>query len=161
KVWFDEWSIKPGDPIFLMIEKGLEKSRTLILCLSPAALEADWVALERSAALFRDPQNGKRRFVPILLRDCSLPDTIAQYKYIDFRSSSTKALKALLEACGFNDRPSLTGKRHPLRRKKRSEPRKGRMSDESRGAGISRTTLEGIEWAASWSATMPPVPVRD
>jgi len=34
----DDWVIKPGDDIYLAIERGLEASRTLVLCLSPTAL---------------------------------------------------------------------------------------------------------------------------
>jgi len=60
RVWFDEWIIKPGDDIYLAIERGLEASRTLLLCLSPAALGSDWLGLERSTVLFRDPSNAKR-----------------------------------------------------------------------------------------------------
>ena len=46
RVWFDEWVIKPGDDIYLAIERGLEMSRTLLLCLSPFALGSPWVGLE-------------------------------------------------------------------------------------------------------------------
>ena len=76
RVWFDEWVIQPGDDIYLAIERGLEASRTLVLCLSPAALGSDWVGLERSTVLFRDPANAGRRFIPLLLADCKLPDTL-------------------------------------------------------------------------------------
>lgn len=55
RVWFDEWVIKPGDDIYLAIERGLETARVQVLCLSPAALGSDWVTLERSTVLFRDP----------------------------------------------------------------------------------------------------------
>ncbi len=64
-VWFDEWVIKAGDDIYLAIERGLEASRTLVLCLSPAALGSDWVSLERSTMLFRDPANAGRRIHPL------------------------------------------------------------------------------------------------
>ncbi len=67
RVWFDEWIIKPGDDIYLAIENGLQTARTLVLCLSPAALASDWVGLERSTVLFRDPSNAGRRFIPLLL----------------------------------------------------------------------------------------------
>ena len=76
RVWFDEWVIQPGDDIYLAIERGLEASRTLVLCLSPAALESDWVGLERSTVLFRDPSNAGRRFIPLRLADGKLPDTL-------------------------------------------------------------------------------------
>ena len=88
RVWFDEWICpspagageggrRPGegrgakgDDIYLAIERGLEASRTLVLCLSPAALGSDRVGLERSTVLFRDPANAGRRFIPPLLADC-------------------------------------------------------------------------------------------
>jgi hypothetical protein len=72
-----------------------------LLCLSPSALGSDWVQLERGTALFRDPSNAKRRFVPIILEDCRLPDTLRQYRYLDFRQDSDLAFEDLLAACRF------------------------------------------------------------
>jgi len=92
RVWFDEWVIRPGDDIYLAIERGLEASRALLLCLSPAALGSNWVSMERSTALFRDPANQGRRFLPLLLEDCELPDTLRRFKYIDFRGDAESAL---------------------------------------------------------------------
>jgi hypothetical protein len=89
RVWFDEWIIQPGDDIYLAIERGLEASRTLVLCLSPAALGSEWVGLERSTVLFRDPANAGRRFVPLLLADCKLPDTLRRW---------TRRVKSVLTA---------------------------------------------------------------
>src|ERR1035437_9167175 len=91
RVWFDEWVIRPGDDIYLSVERGLEAARTLVLCLSPAALGSEWVGLERSTVLFRDPSNADRRFISLLLADCDLPDTIRRYKYVDFREEATAA----------------------------------------------------------------------
>lgn len=99
RVWFDEWVIKPGDDIYLSIERGLEAARVKVLCLSPDALGSDWVALERSTVLFRDPTNTGRRFVPLLLADCNLPDTLRRYKYVDFREESQGAFDELVEVC--------------------------------------------------------------
>jgi hypothetical protein len=99
RVWFDEWVIKPGDDIYLAIERGLEAARVQVLCLSPDALGSEWVALERSTVLFRDPTNHGRRFVPLLLSDCVLPDTLRRYKYVDFRDEAQGAFDELLGAC--------------------------------------------------------------
>nr|VFK01477.1 MAG: TIR domain-containing protein [Candidatus Kentron sp. H]VFK01517.1 MAG: TIR domain-containing protein [Candidatus Kentron sp. H]VFK05049.1 MAG: TIR domain-containing protein [Candidatus Kentron sp. H] len=98
-VWFDEWVVTPGDDIYLAIDRGLEAARVQILCLSPAALGSDWVALERNTVLFRDPANKHRRFVPLLLADCKLPDTLRRYKYVDFRGESDEAFAELLATC--------------------------------------------------------------
>lgn len=99
RVWFDEWIIQPGDDIYLTIERGLEASRVLVLCLSPAALGSEWVTLERSTVLFRDPTNAGRRFIPLLLADCALPETLRRYKSVEFHEESNTALEALLTAC--------------------------------------------------------------
>ena len=65
----------------------------LLLCISPAALASGWVALERSTVLFRDPTNAGRRFIPLLLADCDLPDTLRRYKYVDYRRKQRRRLK--------------------------------------------------------------------
>ncbi len=69
RVWLDEWVLQPGDDVYLAIERGLETAHTLVLCLSPAALGSDWVGLERSTTLFRDPSNFGHHFIPLLLAD--------------------------------------------------------------------------------------------
>lgn len=99
RVWLDEWVIRPGDDIYLAIERGLEAARVQVLCLSPEALGSDWVALERSTVIFRDPSNAGRRFVPLLLADCELPDALRRYKYVDFRQETQAAFGELLAAC--------------------------------------------------------------
>ncbi|MCX7421588.1 MAG: toll/interleukin-1 receptor domain-containing protein [Planctomycetia bacterium] len=96
RVWLDEWVIQPGDIISLKVDEGLEQSRVLLLCLSPAAPASDWVALERSTAIHRDPANAGRRFIPLLLADCELPDTLRRYKYVDFREEAEGAFAELV-----------------------------------------------------------------
>ena len=132
RVWFDEWVIKPGDDIYLAIERGLGATRTLILCLSQAALESDWVELERSTVLFRDPSNASRRFVPILLTDCNLPDTLRRYKYVDFRQEVDSAFEELLAFCrGDESAPSQTQSTSAILKLKIEQARlAGRRHDE-------------------------------
>jgi hypothetical protein len=109
RVWFDEWNVQPGDDIYLAIERGLETSRTLVLCLSQAALDSAWVNLERSTVLFRDPANSGRRFVPLLLADCRLPDALRRYKYVDYRNEGATAWKELLSMSVASKPPLLLG----------------------------------------------------
>ena len=61
RVWFDEWSIKPGDNIPAKIEEGLGRSRVLVLCMWANAFGSDWAQLEAGTFRFRDPQNTERR----------------------------------------------------------------------------------------------------
>jgi hypothetical protein len=99
RVWFDEWVIKPGDDVYLAIERGLQETRTQLLCLSSAALQSNWVELERSTVIFRDPSNVNRRFIPVLLEDCDLPDGLKRYRYVDLRGESNAAFEQLVSAC--------------------------------------------------------------
>jgi hypothetical protein len=134
RVWFDEWVIQPGDDIYLAIERGLEASRTLVLCLSPAALGSDWVGLERSTVgrgnlPLPDSANAGRHFIPLLLADCKLPDTLrrttppakspvaANSAWLRRRSCPAKASKALgrrssgrMQWCG-RKQPYCSGQR--------------------------------------------------
>lgn len=103
RVWFDEWVIQPGDSIPLAIERGLEGSRTLVLVMSTAALDSDWVTLERHTALFRDPTNQQRRFIPLRLDDCKINDTLKQFAYVDWRERDEGQYERLRAACAIRD----------------------------------------------------------
>src|ERR1017187_6833972 len=96
RVWFDEWNVRSGDIIALKVDEGLEQSRVLLLCVSPNALASGWLALERSTAIHRAPANADRRFIPLLLADCEMPDTLRRYKYVDFREEAESAFAELL-----------------------------------------------------------------
>jgi len=97
-VWLDDWVIRPGDPISMKIQHGVENARTLLMCMSPAYFESEWGRLEHHSMLFRDPTNAQRRFIPLLLQDCTQPDIIAQFAHIDWRTSSDDAYEMLLAA---------------------------------------------------------------
>lgn len=117
RVWFDDWIIELGDDIFLAIERGLEATRVLLLCISQAALDSEWVMMERNTVLFRDPSNKDRRFIPLLLDDCNLPDTLRRYKYMDFREESDAAFKGLLAICQSKKESELMAHNLPSNRK--------------------------------------------
>lgn len=92
RVWFDEWEIKHGEDIYLKIEEGLETSRNLLLCMSSNCFKSDWVSLELSTVIFRDPVNRNRRFIPLLLESCTIPDSLKRFKYIDYRKRESQVL---------------------------------------------------------------------
>lgn len=84
-VFFDKWDILPGADVPRELEEALQASRYVGLVLSPAALASDWVSLERSTAMYRDPRSRSRHLIPLLRRDCVIPDMLARLKYLDFR----------------------------------------------------------------------------
>jgi hypothetical protein len=131
RVWFDDWVIQVGDDIFLAIQRGLEAARVQVLCLSPDALTSDWVTLEGNTVLFRDPTNAGRRFIPLLLVDCQLPDTLKRFKRVDFRQETPAAFDELLAACR-----SATESAPPA-------PRVGERSTNRRKISLTNSTSRG------------------
>lgn len=99
-VWLDQWVLRPGANIPYEIERGLESSRLLLLCLSANALASDWARLESQTFRFRDPVNKDLRFVPLRLDDSEPRGSLGQFLYIDWRPKRRKhEYVKLLEAC--------------------------------------------------------------
>jgi hypothetical protein len=109
RVWFDEWIIRPGDLISAKIEEGLEQSALLLLCMSANAFGSEWVSLEGHTAIFRDPQNLERRFVPLQLDDAPIKAMLRGYDHIDWRAGVDREREwgRLLGACGVVRQGSL------------------------------------------------------
>jgi WD40 repeat protein len=154
RVWFDEWIIKPGDDIYLAIENGLEAARVQVLCLSPAALGSDWVALERSTVLFRDPTNAGRRFVPLLLADCDQPDTLRRYKYVDFRQETLGAFEELLAACR-EEAEAVAIAAQPETKKEASKPTPEKPPEQAEPLAMLERKLKGHERSVGSVAVSP------
>ena len=109
RVWLDEWVIQPGDLIPQAIEDGLESSRTLVLVMSQAAFDSEWVTLERHRVLFRDPTNRQRRFIPLRLDDCEIKESLKPYAYVDWRDRSNEEYERLVAASRpLIDKPTVT-----------------------------------------------------
>ena len=151
RVWFDDWVIKPGDDIYLAIERGLEAARVQVLCLSPAALGSEWVTLERSTVLFRDPTNTGRRFVPLLLADSTLPDTLRRYKYVDFRQETPAAFDELLAACrGESEAAPPAAQREPKKKPTKRKPKPEKPPEQAEPLAVLERKLTGHKgWVRS------------
>ncbi len=143
RVWFDEWIIAPGDDIYLAIERGLDAARVQVLCLSPEALASDWVTLERSTVLFRDPTNAGRRFIPLLLADCELPDTLRRYKYVDFRKETEAAFDELLAACRSETESAPPAPQPRPKKKPKKKPEPVKVPEQAEPLAVLERTLNG------------------
>ena len=74
--------------------QGLELSRVLLLV--PLSQPATLNSQPACTAVHREPANAGRRFIPLLLGDCALPDMLRRYKVVDFREESEAAIAAVL-----------------------------------------------------------------
>lgn len=79
-VWFDEWSLKPGDSITGGISEGLTKCDAFVLIWSHQAAASNWVETEVRAAITRRVNDRELRLIPVLVDETPLPILFAEYK---------------------------------------------------------------------------------
>ena len=65
KVWFDEFSLRPGDSLSAAIDKGLSDSKYGLVVLSPDFLKKNWAKTELRALISRESVSGKKVVVPV------------------------------------------------------------------------------------------------
>jgi small GTP-binding protein len=100
RVWFDEWEVFPGDNISAKTDEGLERSRSLVLCMTKNAIASDWATLESQTMRFRDPLNPERRFIALRLDDTPIHPSLAQSVHIEwFSDQGGEQWLKLWQAC--------------------------------------------------------------
>ena len=82
-VFYDEWSIQPGDSIIGKMSEGLEKCKFFFFFISKHSINSKMVSLEWQTAL-RNINKGIR-FIPVILdNDVEIPLIIYVILYINF-----------------------------------------------------------------------------
>jgi hypothetical protein len=97
RVWFDKWEIKVGDSIVEKINDGLSKNDYLAIILSPNSVNSNWVKKELNSSLMKQLSKKSVKVLPILYKDCEIPDIIIDLKYADFRFEYISGVKELIE----------------------------------------------------------------
>lgn len=102
-VFYDSWSIQPGDGIIDKMNSGLEDCDCFFLFVSERSLTSEMVKMEWQNALMIHAKRGMR-FVPVLLDDCKVPAIFLQKRYIDaFRTGMDVAIRQMIDvASGAN-----------------------------------------------------------
>ena len=95
-VWLDKWKIRVGDDVFDKIKWGIRDSRYVLLVLSPNSISSGWVDKEWKIAYMKEIESRQVAVLPILLKDCEIPDFLKLKNYADFRENYADALKRLL-----------------------------------------------------------------
>lgn len=105
KVFFDKWDIKPGANLPEELERGLTSSRFLGLVMSPQAFKSDWVVLERSTAIMRDPAAKLRTIIPLLRKPCKKPLILTPLIHIDFTNDNdyNESLRELIYVLRYKE----------------------------------------------------------
>ncbi len=101
-VWYDQWELDVGDSLLTKIQEGIGEASFIAVVLSPSSVGSKWVQEELNAGLVRQFQQHKsmeRRQVlvlPILYKDCEVPEFLRDKVYADFRNDYEHGLRSLL-----------------------------------------------------------------
>lgn len=99
EVWFAKWHCRHGMNLASAVGDGLNQAALLIFCMSPRAVDSEWLEFELSTFRSQDLLGKKGTVVPLLLEDFALPKTWSGYYHIDFRSNFEEAYEPLKEHC--------------------------------------------------------------
>lgn len=81
-VFYDSWSIQPGDGIIDKMESGLAEAKYFFFFVSENSLQSGMVKLEWQNAIMK-ATNGKVKFIPIRLDKSKMPTLLTQTLYLD------------------------------------------------------------------------------
>ena len=81
-IFYDAWSMQPGDSIIGKMNEGLGEFTTFFLFISADSLKSGMVSLEWQTALNR-AVNNNLKFVAVRIAECSVPAILSDKLYID------------------------------------------------------------------------------
>lgn len=84
-VFYDSWSIRPGDGIIEKMNEGLSAPEFVFFFVSPLALQSSLVQIEWQNALLK-ASKGETRLIPVRIANVAMPEVLKQNLYIDIYS---------------------------------------------------------------------------
>lgn len=90
QVFYDSWSIRPGDGIIEQMNNGLDAPEFVFFFVSAESLASGMVKLEWQNALYA-ASRGKTRIIPVRVDDSAMPAILMQTLYIDMHTVGLEA----------------------------------------------------------------------
>jgi SAM-dependent methyltransferase len=112
-VFFDEDSIAPGSNVVRALDQALDGSQFIVLIVTPASLQSEWVSMESAIATYRDPSAKNRTLIPVILENIdrdSIPPSVRALNSVSLVDPRrrTAELQRLLESLGIPKRAART-----------------------------------------------------
>jgi formylglycine-generating enzyme required for sulfatase activity len=104
QVWIAPESIRPGEGWVRAIERGLKESSHMVVVLTPAALDSDWVEMETDVAIAQE-RKGRITIIPLDVEPCEEPLFLSRYQMVSFRHDYDAGLRKLAERLGVRITP--------------------------------------------------------
>ena len=103
KVFYDSWSIQPGQGIIDKMNEGLENCRYFLFFISKNSLTSEMVKMEWQNALYKAAQN-RIMFIPIRVDASVMPAILTQSLYIDlFGQGLEIAIRQIIDVVSGNN----------------------------------------------------------
>lgn len=97
QIFYDSWSIQPGDGIIDKMNQGIADCKLFLFCVSKNSLQSKMVGLEWQNAVIKATQ-GQTKLIPVKLDDCLMPPILLQSLYIDlFGQGLEVALRQIVD----------------------------------------------------------------
>ena len=102
-VFYDSWSIQPGDGILDKMNEGLTNCKYFFLFVSNNSLQSNMVKMEWQNALFKAAQN-RIQFIPIRMDSSIMPALLTQSLYIDLYAQGLDvAIRQIVDVINGNN----------------------------------------------------------
>jgi hypothetical protein len=96
-VFYDSWSVQPGDGIIEKMNQGLSKCKFFFFFVSKQSLISNMVKLEWQNAIIKSTK-GEARLIPVRIDDCLMPEILLQNLYIDiFTNGPEVAVRQIID----------------------------------------------------------------
>ena len=97
QVWLDEKELVPGDQLAARLSEAIDRCRVVIVVVTPASIESNWLKFELNKATER-MVNGDCRLIPVLRGKVEVPPELKGLIYADFRKSFARGFDAVAAA---------------------------------------------------------------
>ena len=106
-IFYDSWSIQPGDGIIDKMEEGMKDAKFFFFFVSKNSLESKMVKLEWQNAIMR-ATNGGIKFIPVKVDSSIMPMLLTQTLYLDLYSNGFEVvLRQMVDV--INGKNTYTG----------------------------------------------------
>jgi len=113
QVWIAPDSIQPGEGWVAAIERGLGESSYMLVVLTPAAVESQWVRKETDVAIALE-RKGRMQVIPLDVKSCAVPLLLGSYQMVSLRREYNVGLRQIAEIVGLRlPVPSAKGPSRP------------------------------------------------
>lgn len=96
--WLDSWEILVGHNIVDEVYRGITESEFVVVMLSQASCDSNWVQQEFTAALISEIESREVTVLPVKIDDCEIPAALRTKRYANFVSDWESGLRELSSA---------------------------------------------------------------